>query len=263
MTYPATRLNQKAILTARAGNSRSILMEAYYAGILENSTLVTSTTSVYGGKKTPVTMCAYDGIQTPMGNTAIQVSGLAGGVVLNPTTPVTGSNGCVTFNIDATNYLGSETLSLVFTINGQGVPSATIEVKPQAVGDVIVTIGGGSNTGSGPQTRNITVTIYNTLGEPMPNRKLAITGVANDDGAPPPSGVTAAITGIDPTIPETDSGGEATFSVNYTGNGATAATACPEPPGTCVPTEATEGDTYTLKIKVVGATGETEVTFPY
>ena len=264
MTYPATRLNQKAILTARAGNSRSILMEAYYAGIAENSTLVASTTSVYGGKKTPVTICAYDGIQTPMGNTAIQVSGLAGGVVLDPTAPVTGSNGCATFSIDATKYLGSEILKLVFTINGQGEPNATIEAKPEAIGDLIVEIGDRENgSGPGPNSRDITVTIYNTLGEPMAGRQVTVSGAAKDDGAPEP-GQPATFDGVvfvDGN--KTSTNGDVKFTANYSGNGPTAAVVCPEPPGACVPKEAADGDTYTLTVKVVGTSGTADVTFPY
>ncbi len=259
MTYPATRLNQKAILTARAGNSRSILMEAYYAGIQANSTLTTSATTVYGGKKTPVTICAYDGIQTPLGNTALKVSGLLGGVVLDPATPVTGSNGCATFNIDATKYLGSETLSLIFTINGQGEPSATIEVKPESIGDIIVNVG--QNTATAPNgSRELTITIYNTFGEPILGRQVTVAGTAKDDGAPLPAGVPATFDGVTFTdgINKTNSSGEVTFTAKYKGNGPVAGN-----PAAVPPVEAADGDTYTLDIKVVGTSGTANVTFPY
>ena len=256
MTYPASRLNQRAILTARAGNSRSIIMDAYYAGIQENSSLVASTASVYGGKKTSVTLCAYDGILTPLGNTAIKVSGLAGGVVLDPTTPVTGSNGCATFAIDATKYLGSETLSLIFTINGQGEPNATIEVKPEAIGDLIVGIGG-----PGGGSREMTVTLYNTLGEPMVNRQVIVSGTGEDDGAPlSTGGVMAQFSGVSPSDLKTDSEGKVSFTASYVGN----------PPGSYVTdvgppavSEDFEGDTYTLTVKIVGTSATADVTFPY
>jgi hypothetical protein len=263
LTYPAVRLNQRALLTARAGNSRSILMNAYYAGIQANSSLVASTTSVYAGKSTSVTMCAYDGIQTPMGNTAILVSGLAGGIKLDPAAPVTGSNGCATFNIDAVNYLGSDTISLVFTINGQGVPSATIDVKPQAVGDVIIGIGG---PGSG--SREITVTLVNTLGEPMKDRTVTVTGVGNDDRAPigvvsntspATTGAMAIFNGVTPASLKTDSEGKVTFTANYTGNAPGNFNVPGTPP---IPTDFS-GDTYTLTFKVVGASGTSTATFPY
>ena len=258
LTYPATRLNQRAILTARAGNSRSIIMDAYYAGIQENSSLVASTTSVYAGKKTKVTLCAYDGIRTPLGNTAIQVSGLAGGIALVPTTPVTGSNGCATFDIDAEKYVGSEVISLVFTINGQGEPNATIEVKPQTIGDLIVGIGG-----PGGGSREITVTIYNTLGEPMPNRQVIVSGEAKDDGAPlngVPPGVFAIFQGVAPNELKTDSDGKVTFTANYVGNPPMSVQTDPGPPAVF---EDFDGDTYTIKVKVVGADGEADATFPF
>ena len=271
LTYPASRLNQRSILTARAGNSRSIIMDAYYAGIQENSTLVKSTGSVYAGKKTPVTLCAYDGIQTPMGNTAIKVAGLAGGIVLDPATPVTGSNGCVTFNIDAEKYLGSETISLVFTINGQGEPNATIEVKPQVIGDVIIGVEGAE--GCPTCTREITVTLVNTLGEPMKDRTVTVTGVGVDDGAPigststPPgaTGAMAIFNGVTPADLKTDSEGKVTFTASYVGNPPMSVTDDAGTPGDPSDDTTTDykGDTYTLTIKVVGASGTTEVKFPY
>lgn len=234
LTYPATRLGQKALLTARAGNSRSINMDATYLGIAENSTMTASTTSVYAGKITPVTICAFDGIKTPYAGQPLQVSGLTSTIKLDPATPVTGSNGCATFNIDAEKYLGSEEITLKFTINGTGEPFVEIKIKPQAVGDVIVSLSGGGGS------RNIEVTVYNTLGEPMPNRTVVVeAGTVTDDGNPPP----AAITGFAGNPAVTDANGKAGgITVNYTGNA---------------------GDTYQIKVKILGTSSVTTVTFPY
>jgi len=263
ITYPATRINQRALLTARAGNSRAIVMDARYLGIKDYS-MVSSVTEAVSGEVTPVSICVFDAIQTPMVGQVLQVAGLipatstvAAPITLSPATPVTGADGCANFSIDAKAYVGSEIINLTFSINGMATPVVTIAVKPQALGSLITSIGG-----PGKGSREMAVTLIDTRGMPMVGRQVLIVGSANDDGQPPPA-TFDGITFTGSTGNKTDSNGKVFFTVKYTGNGPEAAVVCPTPPGTCVAKEAKEGDTYTLTINVPNSSGTDDVTFPY
>ncbi len=293
ITYPATRINQRALLTARAGNSRAIVMDARYLGI-KDYTMVSSVTEAVSGEITPVSICVFDAIQTPMVGQVLQVTGLipatstvAAPITLSPATPVTGADGCANFSIDAKAYVGSEIINLTFSINGMAKPVVSIAVKPQALGDLITGIGGRVNAvTTGPNEREFTVTLIDTRGLPMVGRQVLINGSASDDGAPrgcPPDGSTcsatpagtigvgAAFTGVtfEPVgANKTDSNGQVKFKVSYTGNApftwtiSTPDTAVPPGPPTIESTDY-DGDTYTLTIDITNSSGNATVTFPY
>ena len=263
ITYPATRLNQRALLTARAGNSRSITMDARYLGIKDYQ-MVSSVIEAVSGEVTPVSICVFDANQTPLPGTPLQVTGLIPAtstipapIVLTPATPVTAADGCANFTIDAKAYVGSEIINLTFSLQGQATPVVSIAVKPVSVGSLITSIGG-----PGKGTREMKVTLIDTRGMPMVGRQVLILGTANDDGQPPPA-TFDKLTYTGPTGNVTDNNGQVLFTVSYTGNGPEAAVECPTPPGTCVAKEAKEGDTYTLSIKVPNTSASDEVTFPY
>jgi len=284
ITYPATRINQRALLTARAGNSRAIVMDARYLGIKDYQ-MVSSVTEAVSGEITPVSICVFDAIQTPLVGQALQVTGLipatstvAAPITLSPATPVTGADGCANFTIDAKAYVGSEIINLTFSINGMATPVVSIAVKPQALGDLITGIGGRKNAViSGPNEREFTVTLIDTRGLPMVGRQVLVMGSATDDKAPTnpgtPPGVVAAFNGIT-FIPagsnKTDSNGQVKFTAFYTGNApfTQKVTECEAavPPAAPVCTDtytAYDGDTYTLTIDITNSSGNADVTFPY
>jgi len=284
ITYPATRINQRALLTARAGNSRAIVMDARYLGIKDYQ-MVSSVTEAVSGEITPVSICVFDAIQTPMVGQVLQVAGLipatstvAAPITLSPATPVTGADGCANFSIDAKAYVGSEIINLTFSINGMATPVVTIAVKPQALGDLITGIGGRKNAvTSGPNEREFTVTLIDTRGLPMVGRQVLVSGTSEDDGAPTgpaskydPVGYIASLSGISfvPTgANKTDSNGQVTFKVSYTGNAPfnQKESCTPTPPATTCESTYTQydGDTYTLTIDITNSSGNAEVTFPY
>lgn len=298
ITYPATRINQRALLTARAGNSRAIVMDARYLGIKDYQ-MVSSVTEAVSGEITPVSICVFDAVQTPMVGQVLQVTGLIPGTTgtpapiklldvkgneLSPATPVTGADGCANFSIDAKTYVGSEIINLTFNLQGQATPKVSIAVKPQSLGTLITSVDKNSGATSGPNQREITVTLIDTRGVPMPNRPVLVTGSAKDDGAPyknpadgsatfDPLGVLAKFLGTDPvtTALKTDSEGKVVFKAKYDGNGAftqTQTTPCvPVPPAvTCSPTKTYTdfpGDTYTLTINIQGTENTATATFPY
>lgn len=285
ITYPATRINQLALLTARAGNSRAIVMDARYLGIKDYS-MVSSVTEAVSGEITPVSICVFDAVQTPMVGQVLQVAGLipatstvAAPITLSPSSPVTGADGCASFSINAKAYVGSETINLTFSINGMATPVVSIEVKPQALGDLITGIGGRKNAitlaaPGGPNEREFTVTLIDTRGLPMVGRQVLVVGSATDDKAPTspgtPPGTIAAFGGIT-FIPagsnKTDSNGQVKFKASYTGNvpfTQKVTTCTTTVPPVCTDTfKAYDGDTYTLTINIANSSGNADVTFPY
>jgi len=278
ITYPATRLNQVSLLTARAGNSRSIVMEARYLGIKDYQ-MVSSVIEAVSGEITPVSICVYDANQTPLPGTPLQVTGLipatstvAAPITLSPATPVTGADGCANFSIDAKAYVGSEIVNLTFSINGMAKPVVSIAVKPQALGSLITGIGGRkTETNFGSNSREFTVTLLDTRGMPMVGRQVLVTGSATDDGAPTapgtPPGVFAAFNGVtfEPTGENiTNNLGQVTFVVSYTGNGPFTQEEPPKDEDSEPTYKSYKGDTYTLSIGVPNSAGsDSTVTFPY
>ncbi|MEW6445263.1 MAG: hypothetical protein ACOZAQ_08855 [Pseudomonadota bacterium] len=229
ITYPVTRLNQPALITAEADNGVSSVMDAYYVGILDYS-VTTSHTEVPAGATTNVTLCVNDTNNVPVPANPIIVAGATSTVTVTPSAPVTGANGCVAVTINANNYTGSTDVPLTFTASGTSA-SATVTVKSQGAGTLYIT---SATAGAGSSTIN--VTLLDSAGNPIAGRLVSATGTASDNGSAP----TAAITSISGGT--TNSSGAATVTVNYAGD---------------------SGDRYTIAITAQGgATQSVTIVYP-
>ncbi|MEW5822897.1 MAG: Ig-like domain-containing protein [Pseudomonadota bacterium] len=217
MTYPVSRINQIALLSAEAVDTGVTTVEgAYYAGIAQ-ATLSSSVTEVAANTTTPVTMCVADAKSVPMKNTSIGYSGGAGKVVVNYTGNfadgdqpiVTGESGCSSFYIIAQGQMpGSDDLKLSFFAAG-AVP-VEVTVKAPGEGQILAQVqsascSGGSATASPKQpcsgSAEIVVTVYDDNGNVM----VGVPVSASMEGA-------TSIT-VEPAV--TDANGQVTITVEY------------------------------------------------
>ncbi|MGK0673164.1 MAG: hypothetical protein ABWU16_00665 [Halothiobacillaceae bacterium] len=223
LTYPMTRLGQPALITAEGDNGVSQVIQASYLGMLDYS-ITASQTEVRGGASTDVTLCVRDKNNAPLPLTTLHVAGTPSNVSITPTPPVTGANGCATVTINANNYTGTADIPLTFTADGT-TANATITVKSQGAGTLLVT-----SATAGATSGTIVVRLLDEAGNPIVGRAVSATGTAEDNGTAP----TAAITSI--SGGSTDNNGNATVTVNYTGNA---------------------GDSYTIDIEAQGGAKRT------
>ncbi|MDM7323191.1 MAG: hypothetical protein P3W87_007995 [Gammaproteobacteria bacterium] len=219
LTYPMTRLGQPALITAEGDNGVSNVIRASYIGMLDYS-LTASATEVRAGSSTDVTLCVRDKNNAPIPSTSLNVAGTTATVTVTPSTPVTGANGCATVTINANNYTGTADVPLTFTADGT-TAKAPITVKSQGAGTLFVTSAtAGNNSGT------IVVRLLDEAGNPISGRLVTATGTAT-----PPTATITSISGG-----TTDNNGNATVTVNYTGN---------------------PGDSYTINIEAQGGASRT------
>ncbi|MFZ5536628.1 MAG: hypothetical protein ACOZAP_04015 [Pseudomonadota bacterium] len=223
LTYPMTRLGQPALITAEGDNGVSNVIRASYIGMLDYS-IAASQTEVRAGSSSDVTLCVRDKNNVPVPSTSLNVAGTTSTVTVTPSTPVTGANGCATVTINANNYTGTADVPLTFTADGT-TAKATITVKSQGAGTLLVT-----SATAGATSGTIVVRLVDEAGNPIIGRVVTATGTATDNGTAP----TAAITSI--SGGSTDNNGNATVTVNYTGDA---------------------GDSYTIDIEAQGGAKRT------
>lgn len=150
MTYPVSRVEQPAILTASADNGVSSAFGASYAGVA-GGTLTSSITSVPSGSSpttTQIVMCAKDKNSVPLINTQITAgltkitAGLTNGVSTSPNPIVTGANGCATFSLTVPAVISNSTtppttktlittpFNINFSVGSDPTSAAVITVQP-------------------------------------------------------------------------------------------------------------------------------------
>ncbi|MHB9020507.1 MAG: hypothetical protein ACYC3A_01575 [Halothiobacillus sp.] len=220
MTYPVSRLNQPAILTAEAtdGGVTSVF-GAYYVGVAGGS-LTSSVTSVPANTPSAVRMCAVDANKAPLTGIVINVGGVGGGVTISPSTLTTGSDGCVNFTINATVAPGGTAPSLTFSSGSGANETVTINVTAPSAGTLVVSIAGASSnsgadcTAANAKTRVITGTLLDGNGNPVGGQLVQFSLTSTDNGTAP----TATICSANPVTATTGSNGQATYTVSYMGN---------------------------------------------
>lgn len=239
ITYPVSRLDQPAILTAEAPNGVSSNFYAYYVGVA-GGTLTSSVTKVPANAQTAVTMCATDANKAPLPNFGIQ-AGLTHGATISSGSLTTGSNGCAYFVLDTTAVpAGTAQFDIQFSIGTDTNESTkiTVEAAPQpaTAANLLVSISGATDLVAPQRSRDITITAVDSTGNPVANQIVQLSFTATDDGNAP----TATIDSAPAVTATTDSSGQATVTVTYSGN---------------------TGDTYSLNASSGSATA-TQV-FPY
>lgn len=214
LTYPVTRLNQPALITAEADNGISNVFRAAYVGILDYS-MVSSVENVRAGNKTPVTLCVRDANSVPVPTGISFVGNSANVKVLNldgteASSLSTGANGCVSFIIDASTYSGTTDQPLIFTAGGTSA-KATITVKSQGAGEMFVL---SAVTNASPAI--IKVVLLDESGNPIIGRIITAAGKATDaDVLTNPAATIGPITVSNNN--KTDNNGEVTITAPFTG----------------------------------------------
>ncbi|OYV25608.1 MAG: hypothetical protein B7Z82_08175, partial [Halothiobacillus sp. 20-54-6] len=243
MTYPISRLNQPAILTAEAADGGvTSAFGAYYAGVAGGS-LTSSVTSVPANTASAVRMCAVDANQAPLSNLPITVGGIGGTVTISPSTLVTGADGCVNFTINANIAPGATSPSLTFSSGSGANETVTITVTPAGAGTLTTSIAGASSnngadcTTANAKTRVITGTLLDGNGNPVGGQLVQFSLTATDNGTAP----TATICSANPATATTSASGQVNYTVSYMGNA---------------------GDTYAVTLSS-GATSGTAQPFPF
>jgi hypothetical protein len=242
ITYPVSRLDQPAILTAEADNGVSAVIGAYYVGVA-GGTLTSSVTSVPAGATTDVTMCATDANNAPLPNYPI-TAGLPSTVKTDPSSLTTGPNGCASFKLD-TNAVpaGTPQFDIPFSIGTGANESVKITVAAaQTAANISIQISG--PTGTDPNhARKIAALVTDSNGNPLSGQTVVFSFPApTDDGTSPiaaitsPAGSVSETTGTNGMTPE--------VTVNYTGN---APGATPPPAGDNYSVTATVGSNSTTQ----------------
>lgn len=214
ITYPVSRLNQPAILTAEADNGVSSVFGVYYVGVA-GGTLTSSVTSVSTGSITPVTMCAADANNVPLPGLTI-LPGLSNGVSISGST-ITGQNGCANFSINTTAVPpGTPQFTISFSVGSGTNQTVDITVAAaQTAANVSLQISGA--TGTDPNhSRTITALVTDSNGNPVSGQTVVFSFPApTDDGLAPTAAITSPVASTSQT---TDSSGKASVNVSYTGN---------------------------------------------
>ncbi len=247
LTYPMTRLNQPAMITATTSNEVADVMRVSYLG-MGTASLTASLTEVPAGQATPVTLCVRDTNGAPL-QTDFTWTGVPSSVEVERIESEDDPLGCSTYEIDATGYSGTADIPLVASDAATGLQT-TITVKGAGAGTLFV-----NNITTDSSQAVIEVVLEDAFGDPLPGRQVEASGTANETGLTPsttPAGVVASISAI--TISgggETDSQGEATITVDYTGD-----------PGDDTTTPPTPADNYQIDIQAQGGATKS-VNFPY
>lgn len=215
ITYPVSRLGQPAILTAEASNGVSALFGAYYVGVA-GGTLTSSVTTVPAGATTQVKMCATDANNVPLPNTAI-TAGLTNGVTISGGSLTTGSDGCATFTLDTTGVpAGTAQFDIPFTVGSGTNQSVKITVQAPAAAaapaSIAVAVSGSTPITPTQNSRDITATVVDSNGNPVSGVTVQFQPTVVNNG----SG-TASIDSAPSVVATTNSSGQATTTVTYSG----------------------------------------------
>ncbi|OZB73883.1 MAG: hypothetical protein B7X37_07410 [Halothiobacillus sp. 14-55-98] len=216
ITYPVSRLNQPAILTAEADDGVSSVFGAYYVGVA-GGTLTSSVTSVSAGSSTSVTMCATDANNVPLPGENIQ-AGLSDGATISGST-TTGANGCASFTLNTTGVPpGTAQFDIPFTVGTGANQTVKISVAAaQTAANIALTISGATVTDPTHNARTVTAIVTDTNGNPVPGQTVVFSFPApTDDGSAPSAAITNPSSGTASVT--TDSAGKAAITVDYTGN---------------------------------------------
>ncbi len=250
LTYPATRIGQAAVLTAQGPNGVGAVLNtgaATYLGAPGYFTLMASKTTLTETGEDTVTLCARDSAGNPVPGLELYHEiewldpddSLIYGSTTNLYTlpqdpPVTGANGCATFDVHIDMAYGTPALQVVFfnpaimAVDEKGnqygvvnlyvlatTAALTASITPDSVATCPVD---DTNTPDVDESESVVTSVYTVtatlltvLGEPLPNSQLNV-------GSSTSAELSAYIT-LSSEPPVTDANGELVFTVTVTGKG--------------------------------------------